>query len=479
MAGIIDALNAGKTSLNVNQKAIEIVGNNISNVNVDGYSRQDAQFSTYPAISFGDFFIGQGVKVSDITRNHNVFIENQLQDRAVDYGYQEALTDPLAELEGVFNVTEDNLATEMDKFFDTLQELSANPNDLVQRNNVIQQGNILATNFNNTVEELDGIQTNLNESLLSGIDTLNARLAEVASLNSRIYGMEVQGQSANSTRDQRDTILKDLARTVGAHSCENENGMVAVHLPGGLPLVSGDMAMNIEADTTGTNVELILHAGGTKAQLSVNEIGGRFKGILEMRDNFVAGLEADLDKLAYELSTQVNIQHMTGGGLDSSTGNLFFSKPPNYVQSPPAPPPTAAEYRGAARGMGVVITDPKKIAAGAAPASGTAVAPGDNSNALALSNIGDTYLIDGADTFTALYGKMAATVGIESNQNQLSLKGARDSLTQLQNFRDGLVGVSLDEEMIDLIQYQRGFESSAQFITTIDEMMSTLLDMRR
>jgi len=68
---------------------------------------------------------------------------------------------------------------------------------------------------------------------------------------------------------------------------------------------------------------------------------------------------------------------------------------------------------------------------------------------------------------------------VESNQNQLSLKGAEDALVQLENFRDGLVGVSLEEEMIGLIQYQRGFESSAKFLSTIDEMMTTVLNIRR
>jgi len=78
-----------------------------------------------------------------------------------------------------------------------------------------------------------------------------------------------------------------------------------------------------------------------------------------------------------------------------------------------------------------------------------------------------------------LYGKMAAKVGVESNQNQLSLKGAQDALNQMENFRDGLVGVSLEEEMINLIQFQRGFESSAKFLSTVDEMMGTILQIKR
>jgi len=132
--------------------------------------------------------------------------------------------------------------------------------------------------------------------------------------------------------------------------------------------------------------------------------------------------------------------------------------------------------------MSVVITDPAKIAAAAAPDPGPppgTVAPGDNRNALILSDIADNYLIDGSDDFNSLYGKIVGKVGVESHQNQLSMKGTKDALVQLENFRDGLVGVSLEEEMISLIRYQRGFESSAKFLSTVDDMMGTLIEMKR
>ena len=480
MAGLFNALNSARTSLEVNQKSIEIIGNNISNVNTEGYSRQQAVLETYPATNFGDFFIGQGVKVSDVSRQHDVFIEQEIQDKSIDYGYQDALTRPLSELEGVFSITDDNISTDIDNFFDSLHELSADPSDLVQRNNVLLQGNVLATSFNNVMNDLDSIKENLNYSLTSKIDTVNSQLAEVAELNDRIFQIEIHGQTANSARDQRDTVIKSLAVTIGAETYETENGMVSIQLPGGLPLVEGNMAMTLSSVTNGSDVELQLHAGGVTRELSEKSLGGQFKGIVEMRDKFIPELEAEMDKLAYELSSQVNIQHMKGGALDSTTGNLFFSMPPNYQESPPNPAPTATEYAGAARQISMAITDPSKVATAQAPdaVSGT-IATGDNRNALILANIGTDYLVNGTDNFNSLYGKITAKVGVESNQNQLSLKGAEDSLVQLENFRDGLVGVSLEEEMISLIQFQRGFESSAKFLSTVDEMMTTILDIKR
>ncbi|MFH0781255.1 MAG: flagellar hook-associated protein FlgK [Pseudomonadota bacterium] len=482
MAGLLNALNSARTSLEVNQKSIEITGNNISNVNTVGYSRQKADFETYPAMNFGDFFIGQGVKISNVSRQHDVFIEQQLKQKAVDFGLQDALTRPLSELESVFTITDDNISTDINNFFDSLQELTANPSDLVQRNNVILQGDVLATSFNTTIDQLNSIQENINNTIVSKLDTVNSQLKELADLNDRIYSIEIRGQMANSARDQRDIVAKDLAQTLGAQSYEDKNGMLSVVLPGGLPLVQGNMAMSISALTSGSDMTLQLHAGGVTRDLGVKTLGGAFQGLLDVRDNLIPEMTADLDKLAYELSVQVNLQHQAGGGLDSSTGNNFFNMPPNYAASPPGPAPTAAQYKDAARNMSVAITDPAKIAAGAAPDPGPPtgnVAPGDNSNAIILSNISDTYLIGGTDSFTSLYGKLSAKIGVESNQNQLSLKGAQDAMDQLENFRDGLVGVSLEEEMISLIQFQRGFESSAKFLSTVDEMMSTVIAIRK
>ena len=256
MAGLFNALNSARTSLEVNQKSIEIVGNNISNVNTEGYSRQKANFETYPAMNFGDFFIGQGVKITDVSRDHDVFIDQQIKQKAIDFGLQDALTRPLSELERVFNITEDNISTDIDNFFDSLQELSADPSDLVQRNNVILQGDVLATSFNNTVNELNSIKENINDTILSKLDAVNSQIKEIADLNDRIYSIEIHGQTANSARDQRDMVAKSLAQTLGAQSYENDNGMLSVALPGGMPLVQGNMAMTIAADVTGSRPEV-------------------------------------------------------------------------------------------------------------------------------------------------------------------------------------------------------------------------------
>ena len=119
MSSLLNALNAGKTSLLTNQKSIEIVGNNIANVNTTGYSRQRAELMQIPAVNFGDFFIGQGVTVSDVTRDYSVFINRQLQDKTIEYGEETGKSGSLTELERIFSVSEDTLASTINDFFDS------------------------------------------------------------------------------------------------------------------------------------------------------------------------------------------------------------------------------------------------------------------------------------------------------------------------------------------------------------------------
>ncbi|WP_028585502.1 flagellar hook-associated protein FlgK [Desulfogranum mediterraneum] len=469
MAGLLDALNAGKTSLSTNQKSIEIVGNNVANVNTAGYSRQRAELIQIPAVNFGDFFIGQGVSVSDVSRDYSSFVSRQLQESFIAYGEEQGRSNPLAELERLFNVSEDNLATEVDKFFDAWQELTTNPSGQVERDIVMQRGQLLGDNFRQLSDELNTITENINTEIIGGVSALNEKIAEVARLNDRIRQVEISGQSANAARDQRDLIVQDLSETLGVQTYTDNRGMLAVQLPGGLPLVQGDTAMTIKTVTTGTDVDLQLEIAGVTRDISREELGGSFRGMYEIRDVFIDGLHNDLDTLAVDLTSSVNDLHDDGYFIDPgtglpATGQLFFN---DITALPPGIRPS--------RSIEVAFSDSRYVAA----AKLDTAAAGDNGIALEIAALETSHQVSGTtDNYDAFFSKMVSRVGIEANRNNLALKGAEDAKVQLQNLRDGFSGVSLEEEMIDLIQYQRGFESSAKFLSTVDEMMNALLQLK-
>lgn len=454
-------MNSGRTSLQTNQKAIEITGLNIANVNTEGYSRQTPNLTPYPALSFGDFFIGTGVTVGSIGRSHDVFLDGQIKDKSSDVGLESSMSNPLAELERVLNIGEGSLSDEFDQFFDAWRQLSTNPGGEIERQMVLQRGELIGNAFSNIYNETQQVVKNINNTLVSKIDGVNLRIDEIAQLNNRISSLELSGQDANSDRDRRDLLLKDLSEMIGATSFETSTGTVSVQLGNGMPLVEGTEATHIVASYSGTDVNLELDVGTTNIGLDRTALGGEFRGLYEVRDVIVPDVVNRLDQLAYSFASEVNAMHQAGTDLNGNPGQDFFVQP------------AAVADASASLQMNIALTS--EIAAG------TSAAPGDNTNALEILQLEQQQFasLGGSDTFVSFYGKIASTVGVEAARNRQAQQGYEDSLVQLQNLRDGIDGVSLEEEMINLMKYQKGFEASAKFLSTVDEMMGTLLTLKR
>lgn len=461
MAGLSAALNSGRTSLQTNQKAIEITGLNVANVNTEGYSRQTPNLNPYPALSFGDFFVGTGVNVGSIGRSHDVFLDGQIKDKSSDVGLESSMANPLAELERSLGIGDGSLAEEFDKFFDSWRQLSTNPGGEIERQMVLQQGELIGNAFSNIYNETQQVVKNINTTIVSKIDGVNLRLDEVAQLNNRISSLELSGQDANSDRDRRDLILKELSGIIGASSFETSNGTVSVQLGNGMPLVEGTEATHLVASYSGTDVNLELDFGTTQIPLDRTAMGGEFRGLYEVRDVTVPDAVNRLDQLAYTFATEVNTMHQAGTDLNGNPGQDFFIQP--------------AAVQDASSSLQMNISLTSEIAAG------TSAAPGDNTNALSILQLEQQQFaaLGGNDTFVSFYGKIASTVGVEAARNRQAQQGYEDSLVQLQNLRDGVDGVSLEDEMINLMKYQKGFEASAKFLSTVDEMMGTLMTLKR
>ncbi|HEY5675056.1 MAG TPA: flagellar hook-associated protein FlgK, partial [Malonomonas sp.] len=273
-----------------------------------------------------------------------------------------------------------------------------------------------------------------------------------------ISAIEAAGQDANSDRDRRDLLLKELSGIIGASTFETSNGTATVQLGNGMPLVEGTQVTRIQAVASGVDTNLELAFGTTTLPLGRSALGGEFGGLYQARDVMIPDVVNRLDQLAFTFANSINAQHQAGTGLDGVAGRDFFVAP--------------VAVAGSASSLSMSITATAELAAGAS------ISPGDNTNALAILQLEQQQLL-GNDTFVSYYGKIAATVGVETARNRQAKQGFEDSLIQLQNLRDGLDGVSIEDEMINLLQYQKGFEASAKFLSTVDEMMDTLLTLKR
>lgn len=459
MSGIMNALNLAKAGLLTGQKALEIAGNNIANVNTPGYSREIPVFTAFPTLEIKGVMVGTGSGISDITRQHDVFLTRQIQDKNAALGAEAGKSEPLAEVERIIGISEYSLAAHIDNFFSDWQALSADPGNQVARGNVMESGSQLAAAFATPVDELQAVQRNLDVSLGVKVIELNAKFKEVAELNQTVAGIEAGGPTALSARDRRDVLLAEISYSLGGTSIESKSGMISYYLPSGLPLIQDGDAYSLGLSKVGNVQALHLNLGSQDIPLVPGKIGGEINGLLTVRDQDIPDLIDKLDKLAFNLANQVNGAHQLGTGLDGVAGRDFFTPP--------------ALQLGAATSLTLALGNYNQVAAGLSSATG------DNRNALTISALGDALLIDGNYTFAGFYSQMATDVGSEVSGNKVAVTGNQDSLDLISNLRDNTVGVSIEEEMVSLIRYQKGFEASAKFLTVVNDMLDTLLNVAR
>ncbi len=461
---IISSLYVGATGLSVNQKGIEVTGNNLSNVNTEGYTRQTLELSSTPTLEYGGQMIGTGSTVSSINRETNTFVTKQLISKTADYGEENAKNTILAEIEQIISIDGDgSLSTNIDEFFDAWQELSNDPSATLERQQVMQIGENLASSFQTLISDLDTVTSNINEDIEGKITSLNQQLQQIADLNVQIVSAESTGISANSLRDQRDLLLKEVSEVAGINYYEESNGMVSVQLASGQPLVTADTVSSLEAVWNSGTLDITLTSGASTVTLDADDFSGELGGMLELRDEYIPELVEQLDILAYNLATAVNTVHTSGYDQNGTGGSDFFSFSGSGVNP----------WDGAASTLVMALTDTAEVASAGNAGAGS----GDNENCLDMVALQDQNLINGTSTLNNYYASIAAEVGLTVSENSNALESIDDSLTQIQNMRDSVSGVSTDEEMLMLVQYQSGYEAAARFLTTVDEMLDTLMSM--
>jgi flagellar hook-associated protein 1 FlgK len=473
MLGLFGALNLGARSLQNQQLGVEVAGHNLANVNNPAYSRQRVQLTTSLPLPGACGPQGAGADVAGIEQLRDYLLDGRLQSELSVTGYyqaqQQALENAQAELGQTLDrtaATQDTdaastggasgLAAALNNLFGSFQSLTANPASLTERQGVLQDAQLLASQFNQTDQRLAGLHQNLNESLESDVASVNQLLANIAKLNGQIADLEAgSGGTANDLRDQRQAKIEELAKLVNVDVAGASNGTVDVSIAG-VALVSGNQVLDtLETYEAGNGQRLVRTQAGA-APLTLT--GGRLQGTIEARDGALAALRAQLNTLAGELLTQVNTIHASGYSLTGTTGEPFFT----------------GANAGSIQVNPKLSDDPALLQAG-----GAAGATGDNRVALALAQLKDQKLaaLDG-QTFGESYGQSVAQLGLSLSAATTQLDTQNVVEDMLRRQRDSVSGVSLDEEMTDIMKYQKAYQASARLITTVAEMLDTLLSIK-
>jgi flagellar hook-associated protein 1 FlgK len=457
MAGLFDAVYLAKQSLMAQQWAMTTSEHNVANVNTPGYTRQRAKLQTFkPPLEVPAGLIGMGSDVGEITRLRNRYIDRQVLKEQQTHGFLDFENTALSQVETILGETSGyGLSGILDEFWASWSDVANEPENTSVRIALQQKGEQLAQSLNTLNNDLLNQQMELDLQLSGMVAQVNQKTSQIASLNEQIGDLVMQGNIPNDLMDQRDLIVDELAKIINVTMTDESNGRVSVRL-GGQILVYEDFAQQLTLkDKPGSEGKLhdVVWAGnGAKAVPQ----SGEMAALLLVRDDVIPELTNGLDEFAVALVTEINALHRTGYGLDGSTGLDFFD----------------AGTTGAANiALGLQVSqDAAKIAA----SSDGSVGNGDI--ALAIFNLQNELVMnEQTNTLGGFYGALAADVGALKQTAENQLYESEASMAQLQNWKASAEGVSLDEEMANLVRFQHAYSALAKFMTTIDEMLTVLI----
>ncbi|CAI2717139.1 flagellar hook-associated protein FlgK [Nitrospina watsonii] len=553
---IFSILNTAKLGLQSQQLAIEVTGNNVANVQTEGYSRQTVTLEPNTPRTFGLGQIGTGVRATGIARSFDQFLFNQILGENQSLGNFSIRRDVFENLEILLNESEGlSLNNELNHFFGALSDLANNPTGFSERTNAIAAGASLSQTFNKLGNALTEERLNLDRKVDDEVTQINSLLTEIVRLNESIPSSNLTGFSANDLSDQRDQLVKELSKKLDATLISSGDGKINLTLADGTPLVLGDQAFTLSTQGSSNNGGLkdifIQDPSGTPVNITNTIQGGEMRGLLDMRDTEVANALDKLDRLAASIVTEINRVHQEGLGLDGTTGNDFFTALPvtiaadsansggsditiinasatttstdkfrlnftaanqfevinrttgqNVTGSPvtftvgtpvnvdgfaitinTAPSGAGDVFdfstsAGAASSLSVsttLLADSQKLAAGLN-------STGDGDNALALAGLQTRGVFSGlgfasgsgSATFDDFYSGLINSVGNGARSAQTLAQQQESISLQLDIRRESVSGVSIDEEMINLIKFQQAFQASARMISIVDEMFDIL-----
>lgn len=467
MSGLIgNLLNAAK-SLGAQQAGVEVAGRNIANINNPHYSRQRVELGDKVLVDTKLGPVGNGVEVLAIKQIRDQFLDAAVVREASQTGLLQAQQRGLERAQTALGEHVDRssdsstistatsstngIGATINDFFNSFDEFAASPLEAGAKQVLLQKADTLANKFNVTDQRLSAIQSDLTEEVRIGTDKTNSLLSQIADLNGEIQKFEIRiPDSARDLRDQRQAKLEELSKFID---------FSARTIPGGF----GQIQI-VAKDTAGADVLLVnkvsvlggvsfdgtqISGGSPSTPLGLQ--GGALKGQLLVRDGAIQGLRDDLKKTANQVAAGVN-------GAYSPTGANFFKVPP---------------------ASGLMALD-ATLNFNSLKASATSDS-GANEIALAVADVARTKYSTGSGdaidgTISGFFTKTVSGLGeaLNGTNNKLDDQELIEQMTTKN--RDAVSSVSMDEEMADLMKFQRSYQANARVVRVIDEMLDGLIN---
>lgn len=457
----------GRNALFASKAAMNTTGENIANVNSEGYSRRRVMVSPDMASVAGyplGRSYGNGVTVSAYERARDGLIGRSAMEATSAYSYSQEQYRVLGTIESLFPSGTGSLENVVATFWDAWSDLASNPADNGVRESVRAAGETLATTLNHVSTELNRYAKDVEVELKTHVDRVNELLQEVGRLNEGIRYAEAAGSRDLMAMDERDRILRELSDLVPLQIAETPNEGIRVSVRGHT-LVEDGHVKTLRLDTSATTPKLYL--SGTNVDVDVSG-AGRVGALIDVRGNTIPDLQASLDKVAEGFVKEVNAVHANRHDEDGvpvlpPAPNFFY-----YEAGPPEHGISAADIR---------ISDEIRADATLVGSPGYFTADGEEI-AFAIEGLrGKSFAATDNDSTENFIINMKSRLGASiqgANARASSRAATLDHLTAMER---GVSGVSLDEELAKLIQYQQSYAASARVLTAAEEMVDILMTL--
>ncbi|MGE5579865.1 MAG: flagellar hook-associated protein FlgK [Bacillota bacterium] len=444
----------GKSALLASRRAMDVTGHNVANAATPGYSRQEAIL--HPIVQRQAEVSGMGVRVTQIRRLRDFFTDSVLRNETANRAFFAVQKDVIDQIQVMSAESSDSgLRAAIESIWAGWQELSIAPDSEPARSALVETSRSLIDMFRHMSGQLDALQVDIDKNISANVERLNSLTETVAKLNAEIGRAAARKDPMGDLLDRRDLLLDEISEIAGATVTRYSDGTEAVRVTvNGFPVVDRTSSFKLAVDSTDPVQYAWVDAAGDRQ--IIPSVGGRLGGLATSRDELAGTFRQDLEALLRDIVDTVNTQYALG--VNPTTGN------------PPDPPlffavgdPT--DYLGTANVAPEIVSDPNRIVVW----DGDATAPGNGLNGLAISELLEKAPID---QWTAVIGKL----GTKGQKITDGLETQELLVKEIQNRKDSISGVSIDEEMANLIREQHAFNAASRLISTADELLDTVIN---
>jgi len=488
MSGLFNSFNTAVKGLNAQQTALNTTSHNIANANTEGFSRQRVELKADKAYDYaGIGQLGTGVKLEGVVRVVDDFVDYQIRNENSALGQYTAKSDAMNQLEAVFNEPSDTgVSYAMGEMFNAWQDLSENPESLSAKSIVVEKAKTFVDTLNQTASQMEELKGDVVADLEKNTLDINSTVDQLKTLNGQIYNIAIKGESPNALLDQRDLLMKPLSGLADYTSSFDKYGRVSITL-GGEEITARDAAFKLSTvrgmteNVDGTWTVRIAAGGNSSDIKTVSMTADAAKNLKEGSPVYYEeGASQPVTASAIKSgSVGGNLEVLSGIESILSETNDFaknMAEMVNKIHNPEGSGVDFFTFIGAEGASTLAVNqeieeDPSLVVTGAS----ITAAAGDGSRALEIAKLWDKKL-DGGATLGGSYNDIVTKVGISTQQAANLVSNQEAVVAQLTNRRESTSGVSIDEEVTNIIKFQRSYEANSKVISAISEMLDTLIN---